>query len=59
MTQRATDWKVLYGELRQFCAYFDDRGKAERFARDHHSDTIIPLAPVDPAKAPLDRPEPA
>ncbi len=42
----ATDWKVLYGELRQFAAYFDDQERAQQFAAKHHSDTIIPLAPV-------------
>ena len=41
-----TDWKVLYGELRQFAAYFDDQERARQFAAHHHSDTIIPLAPV-------------
>lgn len=44
--KQPTDWKVLYGELEQFVAYFADRAKAEQFARQHHAHTIIPLAPV-------------
>ena len=44
--QRPTDWKVLYGELRQYKAYFDDYERALQFAAHHRSDTIIPLGPV-------------
>ncbi len=40
-----TDWKVLYGDRRQFKAYFDDRAKADQFAA-HHGGVIIPLGPV-------------
>jgi nitrous oxide reductase accessory protein NosL len=45
LPDRPTDWKVLFGEGRQFAAYFDDRAKAEMFAA-RHGGIIVPLGPV-------------
>ena len=42
---QATDWKVLYGDKRQFVAYFDDHARALQFAAGHHG-VVIPLGPV-------------
>lgn len=33
---RPSDWKVLYGDRRQFAAYFTDQARAEHYAATHH-----------------------
>ena len=44
MTQ-ATDWRVEFGDRRQFRAWFDDQAHAVEFAV-RHGGVVVPLAVV-------------
>jgi hypothetical protein len=46
MTERLpTDFRVEYGDKRQFKAWFDDVAKAVEFAARHHG-VVVPLVPA-------------
>lgn len=49
--QRPTDWRVEYGERRQFRAWFDDQAHAVEFAV-RHGGIVVPLVPANPAPIP-------